>query len=238
MKADDAPRARALAALCARVRVGRSRAARPTSARASGSASRSPARGSSSSDGRGRLGARLPAAAATSSAGTDARVGHAGRRRLVPRRDGQPGRAGRDDRCAASSSTASGRVRARGRRASSPSSAASRAAAAAAARSRASRAPGFGLKPSRPLFSVVVTAPVVRRSQTVRAACPARGAARRRDSSGRLRPDAAARRARSAAPSRSARSVVEGVVVARVTSTAGGGPRALVQVRALCTRAR
>jgi hypothetical protein len=96
---------------------------------------------------------------------------------------------------------------------------------------------GFGLKPSRPVFSVVVTAPVVRRSQTVRAACPAParlvGATRAVGFDQASPPTSAQRSAVSIAGSAAA-----GVVVARVTSTAAAGPRALVQVRALCTRAR
>ena len=96
---------------------------------------------------------------------------------------------------------------------------------------------GFGLKPSRPLFSVVVTAPVGRRSQTVRAACPAParlvGATHAVGFDQTSPPTSAERGAVSVT-----RSVVAGAVVARVTSTASVGPRALVQVRALCTRAR
>jgi hypothetical protein len=97
--------------------------------------------------------------------------------------------------------------------------------------------PGFGLKPSRPVFSVVVIAPVVRRSQTVRAACPAParlvGATRAVGFDQAPPPTSAQRGAVSITGS-----VVAGAAIARVTSTAEAGPRALVQVRALCTRAR
>jgi hypothetical protein len=96
---------------------------------------------------------------------------------------------------------------------------------------------GFGLRPSRPIFSVVVTAPVVRRSQTVRAACPSParlvGATDAVGFDQGPPPTNVQRGAVSVT-----RSVVAGAIVARVTSTAAAGPRALVQVRALCTRTR
>lgn len=96
-------------------------------------------------------------------------------------------------------------------------------------------APGFGLKPSHPLFSVVVTAAVVRRTQTVRAGCPSRsrlvGAGHAVGFDQTAPPTSAQRGAVSVR-----RSVVEGVVVARVSATAAAGPRAQVQVRALCAR--
>jgi hypothetical protein len=100
-----------------------------------------------------------------------------------------------------------------------------------------STATGMGFKVGRPLFSVVVTAPVVRRSQVVRAACPA--PARLVGSTfavGFEQTVPPTRAQRSAVRVR--RSVVEGVVVARVNATIAAGPRARVQVRALCARAR
>ena len=96
---------------------------------------------------------------------------------------------------------------------------------------------GFGLKPSRPVFSIVVAARVVRRSQTVRAACPAPArlvGATHAVGFDQVPPPTSTQRAAVSVT----HTVVAGVVVARVTSTASAGPRALVQVRALCTRAR
>jgi hypothetical protein len=99
----------------------------------------------------------------------------------------------------------------------------------------AATAPGFGLKPSHPLFSVVVTATVVRRTQTVRAACPSRSVlvgATHAVGFGQTAPPTSAQRAAVSVR----RSVVEGAVVARVTAGAAAGPRTQVQVRALCAR--
>ena len=96
---------------------------------------------------------------------------------------------------------------------------------------------GVGLKPSAPLFSVVVTSPVLRHSQVIRAACPSRahlvGATHAVGFDQTTPPSAAQRRA-----IRVNRSVVEGVVVARVRATDAVGEYAKVQVRALCSRAR
>ena len=98
-------------------------------------------------------------------------------------------------------------------------------------------ATGMGFKTAKPLFSVVVTSPVVRRSQVVRAACPAParlvGSTFAVGFDQTVPPTPAQRGA-----VRVRRSVVEGVVVARVNATAAAGPRARVQLRALCTRAR
>ena len=92
------------------------------------------------------------------------------------------------------------------------------------------------IKPTQPLRSVVVTKPVRSRSLTVRAACPAgsrligstHAVAFRRQ----LPPPAAL-----LGSVRVLRTVVEGVVVARVTATPLAGARAEVQVRALCAKA-
>ena len=96
---------------------------------------------------------------------------------------------------------------------------------------------GMGLKPRQPLFSVVVTAPVLRRSQVVRAACPSRahlvGATHAVGFDQTTPPTAAQRGA-----IRVNRSVVEGIVIARVRATDAAGESAKVQVRALCSRAR
>jgi hypothetical protein len=97
--------------------------------------------------------------------------------------------------------------------------------------------PGFGLKPSRPVFSVVVTAPVVRRSQTVRAACPAPArlvGVTRAVGFDQVPPPTSAQRGAVSIQG----SVVGAAALARVTATASAGPHALVQVRALCARAR
>jgi len=95
----------------------------------------------------------------------------------------------------------------------------------------------IGVKPSRPLFSVVVTSAVVERSQVVRASCPrtARliGATHAVGFDQTTPPSAAQRNA-----VRVTRSVVEGVVVARVRATTAAGVFAKVQVRALCARSR
>jgi len=96
---------------------------------------------------------------------------------------------------------------------------------------------GFGIKPAQPLFSVVVTSTVVQRSQVVRASCPrsARliGATHAVGFDQTTPPTAAQRGA-----VRVRRSIVEGVVVARVRATAAAGAFAQVQVRALCARSR
>jgi hypothetical protein len=97
-------------------------------------------------------------------------------------------------------------------------------------------ATGPGLKPSHPLFSVVVVAAVVRRTQVVRASCPARsvlvGATHAVGFDQTAPPTSVQRGAVTVR-----RAVVEGAVVARVTASAAAGPRAQVQVRALCARA-
>jgi hypothetical protein len=97
--------------------------------------------------------------------------------------------------------------------------------------------PGFGLKPSQPVFSVVVTVPVERRSLTARAACPSPArlvGATHAVAFDQAPPPTSAQRGAVSVTS----SLVAGAVVARVTSTAAAGTGALMQVRALCTRTR
>lgn len=94
-----------------------------------------------------------------------------------------------------------------------------------------------GIEPTRPLRSVVVNIPLTRESRTVRVACP---------TGSRLVGSTSATAFRQALPPSAAqlgavrvqRAVVDGVVVARLTSTEAAGSRAEVQVRALCARAR
>ena len=98
-------------------------------------------------------------------------------------------------------------------------------------------AQAIGIKPTHPLFSVVVTSSIDRRSQVVRAACPkaARlvGATHAVGFDQTVPPTSTQRNA-----IRVKRSVVEGVVVARVRATPAVGAFAKVQVRALCSRSR
>ena len=95
----------------------------------------------------------------------------------------------------------------------------------------------IGIKPVQPLFSVVVTSAIVERSQVIRASCPrtARliGATHAVGFDQTTPPSAVQRNA-----VRVTRSVVEGVVVARVRATPAAGDFAKVQVRALCARSR
>jgi hypothetical protein len=98
-------------------------------------------------------------------------------------------------------------------------------------------ATALGIKPTNPLFSVVVTASVIRHSQVVRAACPAPArlvGATHAVGFDQTEPPTA--RQRSALRVR--RTVVEGVVVVRVTATDAAGAFAKVQVRAQCARTR
>jgi hypothetical protein len=94
-----------------------------------------------------------------------------------------------------------------------------------------------GAKPSRPVRSVVVTRPVRSRALVVRVACPQ--GSRLVGSSGaiafrqKLSPSEAMLGA-----VRLGRTVVDGVLVARITSTAAAGPTVEVQLRALCARAQ
>ena len=94
-----------------------------------------------------------------------------------------------------------------------------------------------GSKPSQPLRSVVVDTPVRSPSRTVRVACPVgsllvgstHAAAFRQP----LPPSVA-----QLGSVRVRRAVVDGVVVARITALQAAGPRAEVQVRAVCARVR
>lgn len=94
-----------------------------------------------------------------------------------------------------------------------------------------------GVKPSQPVRSVVVTRPVRTRALVVRVACPAGtrlvGSTHAVAFRQRLSPSDARLGA-----VRVARGAVDGVLVARVTSTAPAGPTAEVQLRALCARAQ
>ena len=97
--------------------------------------------------------------------------------------------------------------------------------------------PGF--KVAKPLVSVAVTAEILSPTQIVRASCPAStrliGATH---AVGFDQPFPPSGTQRAAVHVR--RTVVEGVVVARVSATRDAGPVSVVQVqvRALCTRAR
>ena len=184
---------------------------------------------------RRRLGARLPAPRATSSAARTRGWRPATWTSRSAARPGSPVGPGVTTQRSLVFHAHAYRQRAPGRRASSRSSAASRASGGGGRALTGFAATGIGLKPAQPLFSVVVTSPVVRRSQVVRAACPAParlvGATHAVgfDQTAPPTPGAARR-----CP-RHARSVVEGVVVARVQADGRRGRRApSVQVRALC----
>lgn len=96
---------------------------------------------------------------------------------------------------------------------------------------------GPGVQPGQPVRSVVVSRPVRARAFVVRVVCPSRsrlvGSTHAVAFRQRLSPSDAMLGA-----VRVSRSVVDGVLVARVTSTAAAGTRAEVQVRALCARAQ
>lgn len=93
------------------------------------------------------------------------------------------------------------------------------------------------IKPTQPLRSVVVNTPLRSRSTTTRVACPV---------GSRLVGSTSAAAFRQPLPPSSAqlgavrvqRAVVDGVLVARITASDAAGPRAEVQVRAVCARAR
>lgn len=92
-----------------------------------------------------------------------------------------------------------------------------------------------GVKPSRPVRAVVVTRPVRARALVVRVACPAGsqlvGSTHAVAFRQKLTPSEAM-----LGSVRVTRANVDGVLVARVTSTAAAGPKAEVQLRALCAR--
>ena len=96
-------------------------------------------------------------------------------------------------------------------------------------------APGF--KVAKPLFSVAVTVPILRHTQILRTRCPSPsrlvGATHAVGFDQPFPPSTVQR-----ASVRVRRTIVEGVVVARVTADAVAGPSARVQVRALCSRIR
>lgn len=98
-------------------------------------------------------------------------------------------------------------------------------------------APAAGIKPTQPLRSVVVNTPVRSRFRTVRVACPA---------GSRLVGSTHAAAFRQPLPPsdtqlgavRVQRAVVDGAVVARITTLPAAGTRFEVQVRAVCARDR
>ena len=94
-----------------------------------------------------------------------------------------------------------------------------------------------GIKPSTALFSVVVNARIRAGAQTVRAACPANAQLVDATHAIAFR-QAAAPAAEQRAAVRVTRAASRGAVVARVTATAAAGPRAELQLRAVCARAR
>ena len=97
--------------------------------------------------------------------------------------------------------------------------------------------PTAGIKPTQPLRSIVVNARLQSRSKTIRVVCPA---------GSRLVGSSSATAFRQALPPSDRqlasvgvrRVVVDGAVVARVTATDAAGPKAEVQVRAICARTR
>lgn len=97
--------------------------------------------------------------------------------------------------------------------------------------------PTAGRKPAQTQFSVVVNAPVRGRSRTVRASCPtARQFLGSTYAITFRQPLPASAAQRAAVGVR--RSVVGGVVVARVTATPAAGSHVEVQLRVVCARAR
>ena len=94
-----------------------------------------------------------------------------------------------------------------------------------------------GIKPSRALFSVVVNAHIKSRSQTVRASCPSTAQLVGATHAISFRQGTAPSDAQRAAI-RVTRTASRGVVVARVTATDAAGPRAELQLRAVCVRVR
>jgi hypothetical protein len=96
---------------------------------------------------------------------------------------------------------------------------------------------GAGIRPTQPVLSVVLNKPVQSGSVTVRLACPDGrrlvGATHAVAFRQPLPPSSALLRAVTVQ-----RTVVEGVVVARIRATPAVGARAEVQVRTLCARAR
>jgi len=94
-----------------------------------------------------------------------------------------------------------------------------------------------GVKPSQPVRSVVVSRPLRARSLVVRVVCPSGSRLVGSTHAVAFRQQLSPSEAMLGAVHVN-RAVVDGVLVARVTSTAAAGPRAEVQVRALCARAQ
>ena len=94
-----------------------------------------------------------------------------------------------------------------------------------------------GIKPTQPFRSVVVNARLQTRSKTVRVVCPAGSRLVGSTSAAAFREPV--QPSGTQLGSVSVRHVVvDGAVVARVTATEAAGPRAEVQVRAICARTR
>lgn len=93
------------------------------------------------------------------------------------------------------------------------------------------------IKPTQAVRSVVVNAAVRSRSKTVRVACPAGSQLVGSTHAAAFRQTVPPSAAQLGAV-RVRRAVVDGVVVASITTSDAAGPRAEVQVRALCARVR
>ena len=94
-----------------------------------------------------------------------------------------------------------------------------------------------GIKPTQPLRSIVVNARLQSRSKTIRVVCPA-GSRLVGSSSATAFRQTPAPSDRQLASVSVRRVVVDGAVVARVMATEAAGPKAEVQVRAICGRTR
>jgi len=94
-----------------------------------------------------------------------------------------------------------------------------------------------GIKPTQPFRSVVVNARLQTRSKTVRVVCPAGSRLVGSTSAAAFREPVQPSGTQLGSVS-VRRVVVDGAVVARVTATEAAGPRAEVQVRAICARTR
>jgi hypothetical protein len=93
------------------------------------------------------------------------------------------------------------------------------------------------IKPTQPLRSVVVNTPLRSRSTTTRVACPVGSRLVGSTSAVAFREPLPPSLAQLGAV-RVQRVVVDGVVVARITASDTAGPRAEVQIRAVCARTR
>jgi hypothetical protein len=94
-----------------------------------------------------------------------------------------------------------------------------------------------GTKPGQPVTSVVVSRPLRGRALVVRVACPANSRLVSSTHAVAYRQQLSPSAAQLGAV-RVGRAAVDGAVVARVTATAAAGPKAEIQVRALCARAK